>query len=113
MQALIAGGVREGRTLDFKRDTYGANDDARAEFLADTSALANTLGGDLVLGMDEEQGVAVALPGLRSGIDADQEILRLTQIAQTGLQPRLPSLEMNAVPLPAGGHALVIRVRRR
>lgn len=112
LQAMITGGVREDRTLDFKRDTYGASDDSRAEFLADISALANTLGGDLVLGMDEEQGVGSALPGLGGKIDADQEILRLTQMAQTGLRPRLPSLEMRAVPLAAGGHALLIRVGR-
>jgi hypothetical protein len=112
LQFLIAGGVREDRTLEFKKDTYGANDDARAEFLADISALANTLGGDLVLGLEEDQGTAAGLPGLRAGIDIDQEILRLTQIAQSGLQPRLPRLELQPIPLACGRHCLVIRVER-
>lgn len=72
LQALIDGAVREDRTLEFKRDAYGANDEARSEFLADISALANTLGGDLVIGLDEQQGVASSLPGLRVEVDVDQ-----------------------------------------
>lgn len=112
LRALITGAVRESRTLEFKRETYGADDKSRAEFLADISALANTLGGDLVLGINEDQGVASGLPGLKAGIDVDQEMLRLTQIAQSGLESRLPALEMHPVPLAGGGTALVIRVGR-
>lgn len=110
LRRLVDDGAREDRTLEFKRESYAGSDDARAEFLADVSALANTLGGDIVLGIDEEQGVATALPGLGANLDADQEILRLTQMAQSGLQPRLAALEMWAVPLAKGGSALVIRV---
>ncbi len=112
LQALIENGVREDRTLEFKRDAYGGNDDARAEFLADISALANTLGGDLIIGMDEDGGIAKDLPGMASSIDVDQEKLRLTQIAQAGLQPRLAALEMHPVTLARGSYALVIRVGR-
>ncbi len=112
LQALVTGGVREDRTLEFKQDTYGASDDARVEFLADISAFANTLGGDLVLGVEEAQGVASASVGMATVTDIDQEILRLTQIARSGLQPRLPVLELHPVPLTGGRHALVIRVGR-
>ena len=42
LKVLIAVSAREDRTLDFKRDAYEGNADARAEFLADISALTNT-----------------------------------------------------------------------
>jgi hypothetical protein len=108
--ALVAASAREDKTLDFKRDTYGGNDEARAEFLADVSALANTAGGDLVIGMDEADGAASSLVGLAG--DPDAEILRLQQMATASIQPRLPALDIHAVPLSSGRHAIVVRVGR-
>ena len=37
--------------MEYKRETYGTNDDQRREFLADVSSFANAAGGDLVIGM--------------------------------------------------------------
>lgn len=110
--ALVANGAREDRTLDFKRDAYGSNDQAKAEFLADVSAFANASGGDIVIGMDEAEGAASALVGLDVGIDLDSEVLRLQQMAAAGVQPQLPSLDFKVVPLASGRSALVVRVGR-
>ena len=57
LTALITNGVAEGRTIDYNRDLPGNADADKKEFLADVSSLANTVGGDLVFGMDEEQGI--------------------------------------------------------
>ena len=108
--ALVAASAREDKTLEFKRDAYGGNDDARAEFLADVSALANTAGGDLVIGIEEVDGAATLLVGLAG--DADAEVLRLQQMAMAGIQPRLPALDIRAVPVSSGRHAIVLRVGR-
>jgi hypothetical protein len=51
LQALIEAKAAESRYIDYKSATYGNNDSARAEFLADISSFANALGGDLVIGM--------------------------------------------------------------
>lgn len=110
--ALASNGVREDRTLDFKRDVYGSNDQAKTEFLADISAFANTSGGDIVIGMDEAEGAASALVGLAEGIDPDSEILRLQQMATAGIQPQLPRLDIKAVPLVSGRSALAVRIGR-
>jgi predicted HTH transcriptional regulator len=50
LQNLIAAKVGESTYLDYKQQTYANSDDARSEFLADISAFANTLGGDIVIG---------------------------------------------------------------
>jgi hypothetical protein len=47
LQALIEAKAAESRYVDYKSATYGNNDGARAEFLADISSFANALGGDL------------------------------------------------------------------
>jgi Putative DNA-binding domain len=50
---LQANNVREGRQLDYKRDLPGHDDKAKREMLADVSAVANTVGGDIVWGIEE------------------------------------------------------------
>jgi hypothetical protein len=47
-QRLIAAQAAESLQVEYKRETYGTNDDQRREFLADVSSFANSAGGDLV-----------------------------------------------------------------
>ena len=58
--ARLLGVAEESVSLDFKRDLPGANREATKEFIADVCALANTRGGDLVYGIDEN---AEGFPG--------------------------------------------------
>ena len=48
IEALVADATSESTTLEVKRDLPGAEDEAKREFRADVSALANTSGGYLV-----------------------------------------------------------------
>jgi hypothetical protein len=107
LQALKNTGAAESRTIDYKRDTYGPNDNA--EFLADASSFANTSGGDIVIGVAAKQGVPTAFAPLT--IDLDQEQLRFEECARTGLEPRLPKIDFHRVPV-TGGSILIIRIPR-
>ncbi|MFH0344211.1 MAG: helix-turn-helix domain-containing protein [Chromatiales bacterium] len=60
LQRLIEIGAAESREIEYKRQTYGKNDDAKTEFLADISSFANTIGGDLIIGMTASKGVPMA-----------------------------------------------------
>jgi predicted HTH transcriptional regulator len=85
--ALIAAGVAENRDIEYKAATYGNADADYAELLADASSFANTVGGDLLIGIKASQGVPKGLspfPG-----DADAEVLRLESALRSGLQPRI------------------------
>ncbi|VBT21506.1 AlbA family DNA-binding domain-containing protein [Burkholderia pseudomallei] len=110
LRNLIAMKVSESTHLDYKREPYGANDKAHSEFLADISSFANTLGGDIVIGMSERAGIPVELLPLE--VDTDKEITRLEQIARSGLEPRISQLRFRAVPIATGGNVLVIRIPR-
>lgn len=113
IEGLIAqGGLREGKGLDFKRDPVGPKDEDKREFLADVSALANTVGGDLVFGVDESGGEASSVPGIILA-DPDAEIRRLDAVLRSGLEPRLSGVDLKWVPRESGdGGLLVVRTPR-
>ncbi len=104
LQRLIDNQVREGRAIDYKRTLPGGKDLEKKEFLADVSSFANASGGYLIFGMDEAEGVATEIKGL-ADINVDKEILRLNSILESGLEPRIPSPEMQIVSLQNGGSA--------
>jgi hypothetical protein len=107
--ALIENKVPESRDLDFKRDPIGRDDKAKREFLKDVTAFANTAGGHLVIGIQEADGIADTMIGIQSP-SADEEVRRLDQIIQSGIEPRLVGLRIHPVSLRAGGYALVLNI---
>jgi hypothetical protein len=110
LQSLIDGKASETREIEYKRETYGNADKDYAEYLADVSSFANTVGGDLVIGMAASNGVPTGFAPFPGNCDA--EILRLENIARAGVEPRITNLAIRTVPLKRGGSALVIRVPR-
>jgi hypothetical protein len=102
--------VPEGRTLDYKEALPTDNN----EFRYDVTSLANAAGGELIIGIRErrEGGHTTGEPEDMSPINQplDPEILRLEQILQTNISPRLRGVRFHAVRIQAGGHVLLIRV---
>ena len=109
LNSLISTGVPESPTIDYKQDTYGNSDSDKREFLADVSSFANTIGGDIVIGLEEASGLPTVVKPLTGDIDA--EVRRLESIALSGIEPRLTNLRIRSVPV-AGGHAIIVRVPR-
>jgi hypothetical protein len=108
--ALVDHEVRESRTLDYKRD-WPTDKEARAELGKDVCAFANSLGGDLVFGVDDEKtGVAVRIAPVKLD-NLDRELLALTSFLRDSLEPRVTGrLLAHAVPLTDGGHVVILRV---
>ena len=110
LQALINAAVPESRDIDYKEQTYGNSDKDKREFAADVSSFANTNGGHILIGIQEDHGVACATPGIDD--NPDHQRTRLEQIARNGIQPRINGLRIVAVPLANGRNVLVIRIQR-
>jgi hypothetical protein len=110
LQDLLDNQEPEGRQLDYKRDAIGQTDSDKREFLFDVSSFANTQGGCLVFGIDEERGVPTKLVGLGSNIDPDKEILRIEQLVRAGIRPAISGIQTKSISLPNGKLALVMRV---
>lgn len=117
LQQLQQAGATESRDLDFKRDLPGKTDADKKEFLADVSSFANTIGGDLLFGADEERedGKKTSRIGKLSGLSPlglDDEQQRLENILRNGLDPRVPGLRLGRVDGGAVGPLLVLRIPR-
>jgi len=108
---LIDDGVGESKTLEYKEALTLVTDEQKREFLSDVTALANTEGGDLLLGMKAEKGVAVELVGLKNFIDDDVRG-KIENLFRDFLQPRLTGVQLTTLALANGNHALLVRAPR-
>ena len=109
--ALIHDEESESKTIDYKRKIIDKSDLERKEFLYDVSSFANTQGGFLVFGMEEEGGLPTNLVGL-AGINPDRERLRLEEMLRDGIRPPISGVEIVPVPLSCGNVAIVMRIPR-
>lgn len=113
LQALINNGVLERKTLEYKQSLPGNSDSDKKEFLADVTSFANTSGGDLIFGIIEDSGTGIptALQGLNI-TNTDEEKVRLDNLIRTGVQPRLPQVNIVPIPLDNSKVVLIIRVQK-
>lgn len=111
IDSLLTNSAAEGRMLDYKLTLPGGSDDEKREFLADVSSFANGMGGDIVYGIAEANGVPTDIPGI-GDTDLDAAKLRLDQIIRDGIAPRIIGVRMASVAGFAKGPVLVIRVPR-
>jgi len=109
IDALLVNSVPEGRTIEYKRDLPGGSDEAKRECLADVSSFANAAGGDILYGVTAHDGVPTALEGLPK-ISPDAETLRLDNMIRSGIDPRMPLVQIKAVEGFPKGPILLLRV---
>jgi hypothetical protein len=85
LDRLVQGRVREQGDLDFKACRYGSSDTEKRNLVDDVAALANAVGGVIVIGIREENGEAAK----RTPVEmSDGEELRMRQIVASACSPR-------------------------
>jgi hypothetical protein len=95
IELLVGNRVSEAFDLDFKGTLYGNSDRERRDLCGDVAALANTAGGVIIVGVEEdEHAIATATPGVELG---DAERNRMLQILASGVAP-LPALNVISIP---------------
>ncbi len=109
LNALVTNGVRESRSLEFKAKLVWGTESERKEFLADVSALANGGGGDLVFGIEEEEGAAWKVVGLDS-FDPEKDTLKMESMIRDGIAPRIIGFRVRSVVLSNGRRMVIVRV---
>lgn len=111
LEALVEARIPEGRRLEYKRDHYGRNDEAKKEFAADVSALANAQGGYLLIGIGEENGIAADIPGVEAA-NADGLVLAVAESLRSSIEPPIPGVRVRWVEIAIDRGVLMIQVDR-
>lgn len=90
-------GVEEYTDLDFKREAYENAEGGRKSLATDVAAMANTAGGLLVLGMDEDEQARATGP---SGMAvSDGEVSRMRSVVASKVHPT-PAVDIRIVENP-------------
>lgn len=109
---LITNAVPEQAVIDYKSKLPGNSDSDKKEFLADVSSLANALGGHIVFGMEEAQGLPTVLTGVQTA-DVNAEKLRFEQLISSGIAPRIHGVEIREpITLSNGRSVFIIRIAK-
>jgi hypothetical protein len=105
--ALVNGAVPEDYDLDFKKPLYGNKDQDKRDLAGDVAAMANTAGGLIILGMDEDdQARATATPGVALS-DAEHNRMCLIVAAQVAPLPVFHILPKEDPARPGTGFYLI------
>src|ERR1700737_3364562 len=105
----LIGNKVEDKDVEYKQTLPGRGEEDKGEFLKDVSALANTDGGDIIYGMAAVGGIASAFVPIDNS-RLDGEILRLHQILDGGVRPRIPGVQMQPVEVDSGKSLVVVLV---
>ena len=111
LEQLIADGATEGTTLEFKDSRALTRDEGKiTELCVNVSALANSAGGQIIYGINENKktnGPVVVDEGV-----TDRNITRewIGQILNSRIQPRLAQYSIDAIDLHNGQLGFVISV---
>jgi len=99
----------EGRTLEYKQALPANTKESKTKFLAGISSLANTSGGDFIIGIVASQGMPTDIRGIELE-NNDETKLRLEQLIKDGVKPRIPNIMIRDVKLSSGNSVFIIRV---
>jgi hypothetical protein len=108
LHRLHSEGVTEAADLDFKLEGYGGTDSDKIEACRDVASFANAGGpGYLLVGVEERNSVAVAVPGI-TGTEVQET--RLRDVISDRIEPRIDRIVVRTIPLSNGRGVVVIEI---
>jgi predicted HTH transcriptional regulator len=110
LQRLVEDHEQESKTIEFKLELHGSGYEEHKKFLAAITSFANTVGGDLIYGVQAPSGVAEKVLGLNGDMDAAMS--RLENLIRTATQPRVTTYNFRLIPVSNGNKVLVFRISR-
>ncbi len=114
-QYLIDNEIIEFKTLDYKKELNVDTDGEKKEFLADISSFTNANGGDLLIGIEQDNNTGK--PISKDGItitNVDNKKQKLDNIIINGLEPQLPSYNytIHPIELANSNYIIIIRIKK-
>ncbi len=96
IEELISQKISENQNLEYKKITWGRNDEEVREMLRDISSMANGYGGYIILGLEEgkENGYPIAIHNIKN---AEDEKDRIFSSCVANLRPRIPGINIKCL----------------
>lgn len=107
---LIEYSVPESKIIEYKRDLNLKTGTDRKEFLGDISSFSNTIGGDIIFGIEEKEGNPVKIVGIEVE-DIDKKKQQIESIIISGLEPRIP-FNLLSIHIRNNRYVLIIRMEQ-
>jgi len=112
----LTNATAEGRQLEYKQQLPSKDHDDVVEFLKDVTAMANTIGGDILYGVTEGKGadgntVPIAVDGI-GGEDADKVKQRFENMIRENVKRRLIGHRIEVRRIANGNQVFIVRVPR-
>jgi hypothetical protein len=110
-QKMVDTQIEETLTLDYKASPALTRDSKNVDELCkDVSAMANSAGGQLIYGIEEDK--KTHKPSAVDDGVTDEKITRewLHQILSSRIQPRIDGITIDRIPLSGKGHGFVITI---
>ncbi|MFA5292656.1 MAG: ATP-binding protein [Phycisphaerae bacterium] len=111
INVIIENKIPEDRGLDYKRELPPETPAGNKELLKDISAFANTVGGYLVYGIDEEKGVPIKVYGVKIE-DFDKFKQRSENLLRTGVAPVIRGVDYHQVDVGGLKKVVIIKIPR-
>ena len=118
IQAMVENGQTEDRSLGFKGELPGHSDSEKLKFIEDASSFANAGGGHIIYGIAEKRdasGQPTGVAGEVVGVEiesVEKATLRLDQLLQVGVSPRIQGYRLYAVGQFKRGPVIALYVPR-
>lgn len=111
IQLLIDNAVSENKTLEYKSKLNISTDSDKKEFLADISSFANSIGGDIIIGLeeDEENKIPISICGI-SYTNEDLLIRQIESLIRDSIQPVILNIEFRLLSIENNRGVLIIRI---
>ena len=103
--------VREHVGLDYKSASYSHTHAGAVNLLADVTAMANSRGGYILIGVEEDRNAPDGTPNNLNGIEnGDVEATWIQSICLSSIDERIPGLRIRDIHLTNGYHCIVIQI---
>jgi hypothetical protein len=115
LQDLVDNSIQESKQLEYKEFLDSSNDDDhKTSLLAEVTSFANSRGGDLIIGIAEDDGVPESVGGIPLSGSPDQIVETWGNILRRQTEPKLPTTvyDIATVQTNGGRHIVIVRVNR-
>jgi hypothetical protein len=110
LQYLEDNQIIEKRQLEYKKELTIKSGDEKREFLADVSAFANSAGGYLIYGIEEDEGVPIDLFGIEIASSLDAKVSDIENLMRDGIEPTISGIQVHPITLRNANIAIIIKI---